>query len=170
MWVWYAFGTGEEYFETTPEAIKSIGNYLVTHNRENNLLYDFGSSQWDFLFRLLKVAKNLKTIGLERDGIKIFYARLRNVFQRNKHNPLFLKTDFMKTDISKADIIFIYVPRVLLPQLQKKLQKELKKGAIVILYKISFLDWVPYKTLDTDIIDGVYKNKIFIYQKNHIVI
>ncbi len=30
----------------------------------------------------------------------------------------------MKTDISKADIIFIYVPRILLPKLSKKIQKE----------------------------------------------
>lgn len=70
----------------------------------------------------------------------------------------------MTTDISKADVIFIYVPRILLPQLKEKLQKELGKKAIVILYKISFVDWLPMETIDTDYTHGISRNKIFIYQ------
>ena len=60
----------------------------------------------------------------------------------------------MTADISKVDVVFMYVPRVLLPQLQEKLQRELKNKGIVILYKISFLDWSPIETIDTDYVEG----------------
>lgn len=102
-------------------------------------------------------------IGIEHDFIKMFYAKFWNQFYPFRRVS-FLKRDFFVTDIFKADIIFIYVPRVLLPKLEKKLQKELKKGAMVITYRISFPHWKSSVILETDTIDGVSRNSIFIYQ------
>jgi hypothetical protein len=163
MWVWYSYGSNQEYYETTNSAIKTIGEYLIKHKLDRGLFYDFGSSQWKFIFGLLKMCENLKIIGIERDGFKSFWANLANKFHRYKHTPLFLKEDFMKTDISQADIIFIYVPRILLPKLRKKLQKEWKKNARVILYRISFDDWKPTEIIQVGGHDKNPDNKISIY-------
>lgn len=70
----------------------------------------------------------------------------------------------MDADISKADIIFIYVPRILLPGLRKKIQKECKKDTRVILYRIRFDDWIPHEEILTDGIEGIGENKIYIYR------
>ncbi|MBP6921274.1 hypothetical protein KBB89_01880 [Candidatus Gracilibacteria bacterium] len=161
--VWYNYGKNEEYAETSPEAVRYIGNYLVKYDLDRSVLYDFGSSQGSLIFSLLKICKNLKTVGIERDSFKNFGANLANKFHRYKHAPLFLKEDFMKTDISKADIIFIYVPRILLPKLSKKIQKEGKKNTKVILYRISFDNWKPTEIIQLDGYDKNPDNKISIY-------
>lgn len=155
---------GEEYFETSPSAIRDIGKYLIAQGLEKKTLYDFGSSRWNFMYALLKICPKLETVGIENDGLKIACAKFENLFHIHRYRISFLKTDFFAADISKADIIFIYVPRVLLPELEKKLQKELKKGAIVITYRISFSHWKPKVILETDIIDRASRNSIFIYE------
>lgn len=70
----------------------------------------------------------------------------------------------MDTNMSKADIIYIYVPRILLPGLRKKIQKECKKGTRIILYRITFDDWIPHEEIRTDGVAGISENTIFIYR------
>jgi hypothetical protein len=94
------------------------------------------------------------------------YAHLKSIFKYRRQKPIFLRQDFMKTDIHEADIIFIYVPRVLLPEIKTKLQRELKENAIIIVYKISFLDWLPSGSIDVDDVEGIPQNKVFIYQNS----
>lgn len=101
---------------------------------------------------------------MENDYLKIAYAKFGNLFHKNSLRFSFLMQDFLTVDISKADIIFIYVPRFLLPELEKKLQKELGKRAIVITYRISFPHWKPTEILGTDTLHGVSQNSIFVYK------
>lgn len=61
-------------------------------------------------------------------------------------------------------MLFLFVPRWLLPNLKKVLQAKMKKKQILILYRISFLDWKPIEIIPTDFLRGVSQNNIYIYQ------
>ena len=66
-----------------------------------------------------------------------------------------LEQDFWTTDLSPYDIVAVYpMPDVML-RLEQKLQKELKKGAVVLTNYYPFPNWIHWDT----------KDKIFKYIK-----
>ena len=93
----------------------------------------------------------MKIIGIDDSVVRIFTAKARSIF---KKNVSFFKQDIFIADVSSADVVYIYLPRELMPALQKKLQTELKTGAIAISNKVFFPSWQPIEKLDD----------IFIYQ------
>lgn len=155
---------GDIDFETSQEAIKQIGEIIVTHNLQNGLLYDLGSCRGGFVYEILKVCPNLQIVGIDNSRIKVWLARLRGFFYKNKNLPRFLKTDIFDTDVSRIDLAFVYLPRPLLLALEAKLQKDLKSGSLAITYRVNFPTWQPILVFETDL-QSREKNKIFVYQK-----
>lgn len=78
---------------------------------------------------VLKSQESIKELGLEAQ-IKIHYE------------------DFWKADLSVFDIITVYpMPDVML-NLEQKLQKEIKKGAIVLTNYYPFPNWIHWEVKD----------------------
>jgi hypothetical protein len=113
----------------------------------------------------MKVCPELTIIWIENDPVKIFFARFEKIMRLKFLKwPIFRKADFFTTDLQSADVVFLYVPRNLLPKLFDKFQKELKNGATVIIYRIDFPEWRVFDTIKTDRGRWVSKNNIFIYR------
>ncbi len=155
---------GEEDCKTSQEAIKQIGDILIEHHRQNGLLYDLGSCRGDFVFGISRVCPNLRVVGLDKSWLRICFSRLFSFFFKRKNFPKFLKADIFKTDISAADVVFVYLPRPLLPALEAKLQKELKPRAMVVTYRVNFPTWSSSQVYRTDL-RLRDKNNIFVYKK-----
>jgi hypothetical protein len=73
--------------------------------------------------------------------------------------------NLFETDLRNADIVYTYLWYDLMPPLEKKLQRELKKGAIVITNTSNFPNWKPVKTYVTCLRVPSFE-KLFVYIKN----
>jgi cyclopropane fatty-acyl-phospholipid synthase-like methyltransferase len=58
-------------------------------------------------------------------------------------------TDFWKKDLSSFDIVTVYLTSHIMKAIEKKLQKELKRGARVTVNYFAFPSWKPEKQKDT---------------------
>jgi len=72
---------------------------------------------------------------------------LKSIFSGQKIN--FKKQDIFETNLKDADIVYTYLWYDLMPPLEKKLQEELKQGAIVITNTSNFPNWKPIEKVIT---------------------
>ena len=156
---------GGEDFTTSKEAIQQIGKIIMAHNYQTGLLYDLGSSQGGFVFKILDVCLDLEVVGIDKSRIRIWSAKLRRFFHPSKKVPRFLKMDIFDIDVSKINLAFVYLPRPMLPNLEEKLQKNLKPGSLVITYRVHFPNWQPKEVFKTDFKKGSSQNNIFVYRQ-----
>jgi len=147
-----------------PSGKKLINKILAEIDfKENSRVYELGCGDARFL-RALVGKKNIQAIGYEYFIIPFMVARLYNFLQGNKIKVYY--KDFFKVNLADADFIFCFLLTKEMENLEEKLKKELKSGAMVISNTFQFKDWPPAKTiiLDTNKKSGL-NNKIYIYRK-----
>jgi len=131
--------------------------------KDGSVVYELGCGQATFL-RELKKKKNVIAIGFEYFLVPYLIAKILNIFSGQKIRIYY--RDFFKANLGDADYIFCFLICDEMMRLEKKLQKELKKGALVISNTFSFKNWELQKAI---IVDSNKKNslnnKIYIYQK-----
>jgi SAM-dependent methyltransferase len=131
--------------------------------KDGSVVYELGCGQATFL-RELKKKKNVIAIGFEYFLVPYLIAKILNIFSGQKIRIYY--RDFFKANLGDADYIFCFLICDEMTRLEKKLQDELKKGALVISNTFSFKNWELQKVI---IVDSNKKNslnnKIYIYQK-----
>jgi len=162
--LYFNYLAGMEYYETSRGAIKDIVKIVQKYFPWTATFYDLGSSRWSLLFPLSKLLSTYQFIGIENIPFQVKFCRFLQKYFIKRKNLFFKQDDFFTTDISWADILFLYVPKVLLPRLQWILQKNMRGGQILILYRIHFEYWQPTEIIPTDFINGTSHNNIYIYQ------
>lgn len=148
---------------TTKKAIKNIGKIISEHKTDANNFYDLGCARGKLAIAIKKDFPGLSVYGLDNSALRLFFAKLKNLFFRQKID--FLKTDIFQANLNNADIIYTYLWYDLMPILENKLQKELKKGALVITNTSYFPNWQPVQTYITDPKNPDFE-KLFVYIKN----
>lgn len=86
----------------------------------------------------------MNIIGIDNDLIRIIISRIKAKFLKQK--VAFKKKDLFKEDLKNADIIYSYQWWSLMPKIERKLKRELKKGSIVITNTTYFPNWKPTET------------------------
>lgn len=153
-----------EYRETSQAGMRDIWKIIGKYFPWKSVFYDLGSGRWSLLFPLSKLVPKCRFVGVENIAFQIRFCRFLQYFQSKKTNLRFIRSDFSTVNISRADMLFLYVPRFLLPGLKKILQAKMNKGQILILYRISFKNWKPVEIVPTDFVNGISRNNIYIYQ------
>lgn len=109
--------------------------------------YDLGCARGTLSLRVKKILPQLEIHAIDNSAIRIFFARLKGRALRRKIN--FQKRDIFKTDLRNADVVYTYLWYDLMPILEKKLQKELQQGALVITNTSHFQGWQPAEKIVT---------------------
>lgn len=100
-------------------------------------------------------------VGLELAYPLFFWAKIKQRFSGLLNVRIVLRNVF-KHDFSDADVVYFFgIPPTLNNQLKKKFEKELRKGARVIVYDIPMVGWDLWKK---DQPAGV-KVPIFVYKR-----
>ncbi len=152
---------GGEDFTTSQLAVEKIAEILKVRHLENGYFYDLGSCRGKFAVKLAKELPNLNILGVDSSWFRIMFSKAASVFLRNL---IFKKGNIFHEDISSADVVFLYLPKELMPDLQIKLQKELKPHALAITNRVSFPSWQPLEIYDLQNSRPVLE-KLFIYEK-----
>jgi hypothetical protein len=159
--VWYSLDAllCKEDFVTNKYTLKKVAECINIYFPEKNIFYDLGSSRGGFCLELIEKCPQLQITGVDNSLIRILISKIRAFIESKKIR--FTQQNIFKTDVSKAEIIYIYIPRILLPELAIKLEKEMSKDSIVITSRIIFLNWKPNLVVPKNI-EG--EEDIFIYK------
>lgn len=122
---------GAPYVPTRQKELTKLFEHLKL--RRGSRIVDMGSGDG----RVLALAKKYgyKAVGYELNPILFLISRLRLGKAPNLKINL---QSYWSADLSKADMIFVFSAQPFMNRLLKKLEKELKPGAIVVSYAFSF--------------------------------
>ncbi|MFH0952167.1 MAG: class I SAM-dependent methyltransferase [Patescibacteria group bacterium] len=147
-------------FVKTPK--KSIPLIIDNLPGEGSLtITDLGCGDADVLFALEKSLPRAKLIGYELSPTAYIRARFKKWLKKSKVKLYY--QDFYKADLSQIDVVFCFLITAVMPKLEKKLQRELKSGALVISYGFTFPNWRPVKSLPNP--DPKSRSRIHIYKR-----
>jgi 16S rRNA A1518/A1519 N6-dimethyltransferase RsmA/KsgA/DIM1 with predicted DNA glycosylase/AP lyase activity len=108
--------------------------------KKKDVLYDLGSGDGRILEEAAK--RGIRVVGIEQNPILNWIARRRT---RDFKNVRIIQGDIFKEKINEATIIVAYLSQTVTRKLQKKIEKEVKKGTKIILIDHKFLGWKPIK-------------------------
>ncbi len=113
--------------------------------KKGHIFYELGSGDGRVVFEAAK--SGASATGIEQSWIRVWYSRYKAKKLRLP-NAVFLHGDIFERDYYPADFVYIYLLQPAVDRLEKKLAKELKKGAVVITQKYHFTNWQPFLSLD----------------------
>lgn len=141
-------------FKNSREAVFTLLEKILKQEKgENLVLADLGAGTGSFDFEIAKKFKGLKVIGVEKDFLYYFLAKIKR-FIFNVKNANFVRSNFNKFNLKDVDIVYTF----LYPGnqgLESKIKKELKKGSYVI------SNMFPYENLK--LIEKIQIKKRFVY-------
>lgn len=123
-------------------------------------VYDLGSGWGGMAVALAKKYPDRQIVGYEISPLPWLISKLRHMVFRHK-NVQFKYGNFGKRDLSDAVLVLCYLIPKPMGDLQKKLEKELKTGALVVSNTFAFHAWRPleYKTAD-----DMYGSHVYLYE------
>ncbi len=132
---------------TSKKTIKQLIKIILKHKPEAVNFYDLGCGRGTVALAIKKELPQLEVRGTDYNAIRIFFAKLKSFFFRRKID--FKKQDLFKIGLQNADIVYTYLWYDLMPPLEKKLQSELKTGALVVTNTSKFPNWQPVEIINT---------------------
>jgi SAM-dependent methyltransferase len=138
---WFA-GTDAPYVPT--KAIDLLKILKTAGVKKDINFYELGSGDG----RVVLAAANLgaNSYGIEQSWLRVWYSRFI-AEKKDIPNTHFYHGNIYDREYFPADVVYIYMLQPCIDKLEKKLPKELKKGAVVITQRYHFKKWKPYKKI-----------------------
>ncbi len=128
------------FFPSSKKIIETVLEFADI--KKNDVFYDLGSGDGRILIEAAK--KNIRVIGIEQNKFLNWIAK-RKIEQLKLKNVEIIEDNIFNQSLSKATIIVAYLSISVTHKLQKKIEKEVKKGARIILVDHSFKGWKSVK-------------------------
>lgn len=133
---------------TSHRVIRELIKIIKRHQLTVGTFYDLGSGWGKVVLTIKKELPHIKVYGIDKDRLRIFLAKLKAVMLGQK--IVLSSRDILKADLGQADIIYCYLWYDLMPALEKKLQRELKPGTVVVTNTVNFPNWQPRQKIVTN--------------------
>jgi SAM-dependent methyltransferase len=148
---------------TSKKAILEVVKIIKKYAPDASNFYDLGCGHGRVVLEIKKEMPNLNVYGIDKNPIRIFFAKIKTLILKRKIH--FINEDIFKINLSGADILYTYLWYDLMPVLEEKVKKELKKGAIVITNTSHFSNLKPIETIRVhpEIKDENFE-KLFVYK------
>ncbi|MBI5221305.1 MAG: class I SAM-dependent methyltransferase [Candidatus Magasanikbacteria bacterium] len=146
------------YVPTPKRNVKLIIDLLELKTGE--VFYDLGCGDGRFLIEATK--RGAKAIGFEVSPWAYLRAKF-NIWVSGSKAEVFYQ-NFYQADLSAADAVYCFLIDSVMPKVEEKLKRDLKKGARIICYGFKLPTWPPNKIVDYDARNKKSSN-IYIYHK-----
>lgn len=130
----------------------------ILENKKEGIFVDLGCGTGKVIVAVKKRFPAMEVLGYESWLTQFLLAKMM-IFLSGVRVKVFYR-DLFRADLSKADVVFCYLFSHLMPTLEKKFEKELKSGTLVISNTFPLPNWKPIQIISLTKID-----KIFIYKK-----
>jgi len=129
-----------------PSSNKAMKEMLkLAKMKRGDKVADLGSGNGKIVIEFAK--RGIESHGFEINPFLVWLSRKR-IKNLHLQNKAFIHwKNFMKSDLSKFDIITSFQISYIMPGLENKLKKELKKNAKVISNTWKFPNWKPKRTI-----------------------
>ena len=107
------------------EAIK-LSNIKPSHN-----IIDLGSGDGRFVFESSSLAKNVT--GVEIHPLLILFSQIKSKLRKHNNVKILFK-DFWSVDLKIYDLVYVFLYPGKMSKFEKKVLKEMRKGATLISY------------------------------------
>ena len=126
------------------------------------IFYDLGSGRGELVRRVGRDVARATVIGIEKAKVPTWQAKVLHRVWGTK-NVTYKCTDFWDYDFSDASAVFVYLTPTATERAGKKLQQELKEGALVILHMYALGEsWQPVDVLE---LTFPLRGKLYVYRK-----
>ncbi|HTZ41777.1 MAG TPA: methyltransferase domain-containing protein [Candidatus Omnitrophota bacterium] len=113
--------------------------------KKGQKMMDLGSGNGKIVIEFAK--KGIESHGFEINPLLVLWSR-RRIRKLGLQKKAFIHLgDFMKQDFSEFNVITSFQISYIMPDLEKKLQRELKRGARVVSNTWKFPNWKPKRKL-----------------------
>lgn len=132
-----AFLTGAPFVPSTDPTAQSM--IALAKLKPGMKVYDLGSGEGKLL--RLAAQHQVHAIGIEINPWLVLFTTISSLLSPYRNRIRVRWQSFWKTNLKDADVVFIYLLPWRMPRLEKKLQKELKPGTLVVSNSFIFLTW-----------------------------
>ena len=144
------------------KTVKHIFEILEKERKQKGVFVDLGCGSAKVLIAVKKRFPEIETMGYENWPSQFLLAKISSVIFRQKIKIIY--KNLFQADLTKADIIFCYLFPHLMRVLERKFEKELKNGALIICNTFPLPHWKPIETIAT-LNNKTNFGKLFIYKK-----
>lgn len=132
---------------TSKRATRALVQIIKQRKPNAKTFYDLGCGHGSLSLAIKKTLPGIAIYAVDNSAVRIFFAKLQSRILGRRVN--FKKQDLFATNVSQADLVYTYLWYDLMPPLEKKLQKELHQGAIVVTNTSHFPTWKPVDMITT---------------------
>lgn len=136
----YTFVWGAGYQPVPKTSLEKMIEFARPGERDT--VYDLGSGLGRIV---LKVAEKCgsKCVGIEIDPLRCRWTKWEAMRRGLQDRVRIVRRNLLTADVSEADVVFLFLSPFLMQKVEKKLKRELKKGARIVSYSHHFKDWEP---------------------------
>lgn len=136
---WFA-GSDAPYVPTRMEKVRRA--LKLAGLKRGQTFFELGSGDGRVVYEAARIGA--RAFGIEQSWLRIVYCRMLSI-KKQLPDAKFIHGNIFDKDLSSADVIFIYLLSKGVAKLEGKLQKELRKGSLVVTQKYHFPNWKPVK-------------------------
>ncbi len=135
---------GAFFAETSDTRIKQFMSLVPL--KKGMIAADLGSGDGRILIKLAQKA-NLTAVGYEIDPKLVKLSRAKIAEAGLSSRITIKQQSFWRAELGNFDLVTVYGVQEMMPRLEKKLLKELKKGASIVSVYFKFPSWMEKKRL-----------------------
>lgn len=142
IYFYLPFLFGAPYLPSNKKETSTIVSFAKKYcKKKNPKALDLGSGNGKLILALSK--SGIESKGFEINPLLLWLTKLKIYFKKSKlkNKVSVSQKNFMLENLNKYDIITIFQTKKMMKKLEGKLQKELKKGSIVISNEWKFPNW-----------------------------
>jgi SAM-dependent methyltransferase len=113
--------------------------------KKGTVFYELGSGDGRVVLAAAQIGA--RSTGIEQSWLRVWYSRYK-ARKLKLSNADFIHGNVFTRAYYPADVVYIYLLQSAVEKLEKKLQTELKPGAIVITQSFHFKNWPPFKKIE----------------------
>lgn len=134
----YSSIKGSPYVPTRRKVLNKIFSQIKI--KKNSYFFELGSGDGRILRYLVK-KYHVRGYGVDVNPILVNLAKFYSWLEKIKDQILFETKNIFDADLKKADYIYLFLMPELIKKLTIKMNKELKKGTIIISHGFKVEDW-----------------------------
>lgn len=138
------FTSRSVFAETSDTRIKQFMSLVPL--KKGMIAADLGSGDGRILIKLAQKA-NLTAVGYEIDPKLVKLSRAKIAEAGLSSRITIKQQSFWRAELGNFDLVTVYGVQEMMPRLEKKLLKELKKGASIVSVYFKFPSWMEKKRL-----------------------
>lgn len=151
--------TGASPMPTSPRVARRMFSLLP--GRIDGPIFELGSAWGSLAFEAARRFPGQPVVGIEISPVPWLWSRLR-LMVSGRGNLSIRLSDFYRQDLNEAALVICYLHPRAMEKLKKKLEAELRPGALVLCNTFAIPGWSP---IEESVADDMHRSRVYLYRR-----